>query len=139
MAIMVFWRTSRIWRHSFPVNWKGICIKDKLDQTMIPELRMQQIFPMQNNKSQVDLRKALNKQTLCRTMSKGPWSERGLFWSIATNIIPFFLHQNFQNINNKIKMVNRVFHKLKGGQRANRKCKLTNLLWISGQIRPELI
>lgn len=30
--------------------------------------------------------------TLCRTMSKGPWSERGLCWSIATNNIPLFLH-----------------------------------------------
>lgn len=29
--------------------------------------------------------------TLCRTISKGPCSDKGLLWSIATNTIPFFL------------------------------------------------
>lgn len=34
-----------------------------------------------------------NTLTLCKIMSKGPWSDRGLFWSIATNNMPFFLQQ----------------------------------------------
>ena len=33
-----------------------------------------------------------NLLTLCKTMSKGPCSERGLFGSIATKVIPLFLH-----------------------------------------------
>jgi len=39
------------------------------------------------------------KLTLCNTISNGPCSESGLFWSIATNNIPLFLHKthNYSN------------------------------------------
>lgn len=41
-------------------------------------------------------------QTLCRTMSKGPWSDSGRFWSIATKRIPFFLQICFRRLRYRI-------------------------------------
>lgn len=79
-------RTSMILNHSFPDIWE--------ERRLIRCLTAVQNAQSFSDNLQVDLCMKY-WLTLCKTTSNGPWSDKGLLISMATNSIPLFLHQTY--------------------------------------------